>query len=156
MRRLVTIAHVLLPVLVAAAAGGFRLQVGETGPGLPLLMLGGALLGGALALMLESAAVMLGLLKDDASASQRRRSELLREKETLLRSIKDLETDAALGKVDPQQVEPLAGPLRARAGLVLGELERAQHEARAGIEEQIERELARRIGGEGPAGEDAP
>ncbi len=154
MRRLVTISHVLLPVLVAGAAAGFRLQVGETGPGLPLLMLGGALLGGVVALMLESVAVMLGLLREEATASQRRRGELQREKEILLRSIKDIESDAALGKVDAEQAGQLAGPLRERATLVLRELEQAQQQARAGIEEQIERELSRRLGRPGAAEEE--
>jgi hypothetical protein len=148
MRRLVTIAHVLLPLLVAGAAAGVRLQVGETGSGLPLLMLGGALLGGAVALMLESVAAMLGLLRDDAGASQRQRGALQREKEALLRSIKDIENDGALGKVEPEQAAQLTEPLRARAVEVLRELEQAQQRERAGIEEQIERELARRAGGE--------
>jgi hypothetical protein len=148
MRRLVNIAHVLLPLLAAGAAAGVRLQIGETGPGLPLLMLGGALLGGAAALMLESVAAMLGLLREDGAASQRQRGALQHEKESLLRSIRDIDNDGALGKLDPQQVEQLTGPLRARAVEVLRELEQAQQRARAGIEEQIERELARRAGGE--------
>lgn len=158
MKRLVKIARVLLPLLVGGGAAAVRLQAGEAGAALLLLALGGALLGGAVALSLESLAAMVGLLDEQGLASQERRAELERELQTLLRSIKDAEIDGALRKLEPEQARELAEPLRRRALELLGELDRVRLQGRAGIEEQIERELSRRLGGsEGqPAGEAAP
>jgi hypothetical protein len=102
--------------------------------------------------------VRLGLLDEQALAGEERREQLERELQTLLRSIKDAELDGALRKLEPEQARELAEPLRRRALELLGELESARLLARAGIEEQIERELSRRLGGADgqPAGEAVP
>jgi hypothetical protein len=151
MRRWIRIARFLLPLTVASAAAVIRLQAGgaaAVGPGLWLLILAGVLLGGAAAVMLESVAVALDLVGQDDDGGERGRAELARERETLLRAIKDVEIDASLHKIDDEQARQLAEPLRRRALEVLAELGQAS----AGIEEQIERELARRLE-DGAAGE---
>ncbi len=82
---------------------------------------------------------------------RRTRAALEREKALTLRAIKELEFDKAMGKLSEADWQEMSGRLRARAARLMRQLD-----AGAGYREQIERELARRLGAarpvESPAG----
>lgn len=67
---------------------------------------------------------------------------LEREKQLVMRSIKELEFDKAMGKVAQQDFDEMVGRLRARAVGLMKQLDVHEPHYRA----QIERELARRLG----------
>jgi hypothetical protein len=71
----------------------------------------------------------------------RTRAALEREKSLTLRALKDLEFDRAMGKISEADFAEMATRLRARAARLIGQLD-----AESGYREQIEREIARRIG----------
>jgi hypothetical protein len=73
----------------------------------------------------------------------RTRAALEREKTLVLRSIKFLEFDRAMGKVSSDDFDEMSTRLRSRAARLIGELD-----AGAGYRNEIEQEIARRIGGE--------
>jgi hypothetical protein len=76
----------------------------------------------------------------------RTRIALEREKALVLRSIKELEFDRAMGKVSEKDFADMSARLRARAtGLM------RQIDAGAGYRQQIEKEIARRLGSASPA-----
>jgi hypothetical protein len=68
------------------------------------------------------------------------RAVLEREKALVLRSIKELEFDRAMGKVSEKDFEEMAGRLRARAMSLIRQLD-----AEGGYRELIERELQARV-----------
>ena len=72
---------------------------------------------------------------------QRTRVALEREKMLTLRSIKELEFDRAMGKLSDADWQEMSGRLRARAARLMRQLD-----AGAGYRDQIERDLAKRIG----------
>jgi hypothetical protein len=145
-KRLLKIARVALPLLLALVAGAIKLRAGQYGLPLALVMSAGVLLGWAAALALESVATLVGDLSDRTAVAPRTLLQLEQEKETLLRSIKELEFDAALQKLDGEESARLSEPLRQRALALLRELDHARQSPAATVEEQIERELARRLG----------
>jgi hypothetical protein len=71
----------------------------------------------------------------------RTRAALEREKSLVLRSIKELEFDRAMGKVSEKDFAEMSARLRARAARLLRQLD-----AGAGYRDQIEREIERRLG----------
>ena len=71
----------------------------------------------------------------------RTRAALEREKTLLLRSIKELEFDRAMGKVSERDFVEMSGRLRARAVRLMRQLD-----AGAGYRSDIEREITKRIG----------
>ena len=71
----------------------------------------------------------------------RSRAALEREKALVLRSIKELEFDRAMGKLSPKDFDEMAGRLRARAVALIRQLD----EGDSGYREVIERELAARV-----------
>jgi hypothetical protein len=71
----------------------------------------------------------------------RTRVALEREKTLLLRSIKELEFDRAMGKVSEKDFVEMSGRLRARAARLMRQLD-----AGAGYRREIEQEIAKRIG----------
>lgn len=71
----------------------------------------------------------------------RTRVALEREKTLVLRSIKDLEFDRAMGKLSEKDFTEMSARLRARAAGLMRQLD-----AGAGYREQIEKEIERRIG----------
>jgi hypothetical protein len=87
--------------------------------------------------------------------SERVLAALEREKALVLRSIKELEFDRAMGKVSPKDFDEMAGRLRARALMLMKQIDAGG----SGYREMIERELqarlkksgARRAGSSGPA-----
>jgi hypothetical protein len=76
---------------------------------------------------------------------QRTRVALEREKLLTLRSIKELEFDRAMGRLSDEDWAEMSGRLRARAARLIKQLD-----AGAGYRDQIEKDLAKRIG-ESPA-----
>ena len=86
------------------------------------------------------------LATDDVSMfseplTERQRATLEREKTLVLRSIKELEFDRAMGKVSPKDFDEMSGRLRARALSLMKELD----EGGSGYRELIERELKARL-----------
>jgi hypothetical protein len=81
---------------------------------------------------------------DDRTAmvGQRTRAALEREKLFVLRSIKELEFDRAMGKLSESDWQEMSGRLRARAARLIRQLD-----AGAGYRAQVERDLVRRLGG---------
>jgi hypothetical protein len=75
----------------------------------------------------------------------RTRAALEREKTLVLRSIKELEFDRAMGKVSEKDFSDMSGRLRARAARLMRQLD-----AGAGYRGEIEKEITKRIG-EAPA-----
>jgi hypothetical protein len=71
----------------------------------------------------------------------RTRAALEREKTLTLRAIKDLEFDRAMGKISEADFAEMGTRLRARAARLI-----AQLDTERGYREQIERDIARRIG----------
>lgn len=71
----------------------------------------------------------------------RTRAVLERDKALVLRSIKELEFDRAMGKVSDKDFAEMSGRLRARATRLMRQLD-----AGAGYREQIEREIEKRLG----------
>jgi hypothetical protein len=71
----------------------------------------------------------------------RTRAALEREKQLVLRSIKELEFDFGMGKVSKTDFEELSGRLRSRAFGLMRQLDEG-----GGYREQIEREVAKRLG----------
>jgi len=71
----------------------------------------------------------------------RTRAALEREKTLVLRAIKDLEFDRAMGKVSEKDFAEMSVRLRTRAGGLLRQLD-----AGAGYREQIEKEIEKRLG----------
>jgi hypothetical protein len=83
------------------------------------------------------------LPQDDRTVvlGQRTRAGLEQEKTIVLRSIKELEFDRAMGKVSEEDFKEMSTRLRARAARLLASLD-----AGAGYRQQIERDLAKRLG----------
>ena len=103
-------------------------------------------------LMGATALVGLGVLRalrplvspeDDSTSmiGQRTRVALEREKMLALRSIKELEFDRAMGKLSDTDWREMSGRLRARASRLMRQLD-----AGSGYRDQIERDLAKRLG----------
>ena len=76
----------------------------------------------------------------------RTRAALEREKVLVLRAIKDLEFDRAMGKVADKDFAEMSARLRNRATYLIRQLDRG-----AGYREEIEREIAKRVGSIGEA-----
>jgi hypothetical protein len=77
----------------------------------------------------------------DEPPSERARAALEREKALVLRSIKELEFDKAMGKVSSRDFDEMAGRLRARAVTLMKQLD----EGGSAYREIIERELKTRL-----------
>jgi hypothetical protein len=80
-------------------------------------------------------------------AGGRTRAAIEREKTLVLRAIKDLEFDHAMGKVSENDFAEMRTRLRLRAARLIQQLD-----AGGGYREQIEREVARRVGAEPATG----
>lgn len=83
--------------------------------------------------------------------SERARTALEREKALVLRSIKELEFDRAMGKISPGDFDEMAGRLRARAMMLIRQVD----EGATGYREIIEKELGARLAGLAHAGDRA-
>src|SRR5947208_7189157 len=76
-----------------------------------------------------------------AMIGQRTRAALEREKLLVLRSIKELEFDKAMGKLSESDFQEMSGRLRARATCLIRQLD-----AGGGYRAQVEQDLAKRLG----------
>jgi len=76
-----------------------------------------------------------------AMVGQRTRVALEREKALVLRSIKELEFDKAMGKLSESDFQEMSGRLRARATRLMRQLD-----AGGGYRAQVEQDLAKRLG----------
>jgi len=79
--------------------------------------------------------------------SNRARAALEREKALVLRSLKELEFDQAMGKLSARDFDEMSGRLRGRALLLIKQLD----EGGSGYRGIIERELSARMAGKGAA-----
>src|SRR3954454_6936402 len=77
---------------------------------------------------------------------ERTRAALEREKLLTLRSIKELEFDRAMGRLSEADFADMAGRLRLRAGGLINQLDSG-----VGYRDQIEKDLAKRLGSDGDA-----
>jgi hypothetical protein len=86
---------------------------------------------------------LAGSSKDDApeTLGERTRAALEREKTLVLRSIKELEFDRGMGKVSEKDFAEMSARLRARAARLMRQLD-----AGSLYREQIEKEIAQRLG----------
>jgi hypothetical protein len=134
----------VLAALACATAATFFAR----GQGLVAVVLVGAL-------MAASAIVGLAVLRavrplvstfDDRTVmiGERTRAALEREKMLALRSIKELEFDRAMGKLSDSDWRDMSARLRARAARLMRQLD-----AGGGYREQIEKDLAKRLGAAG-------
>ena len=87
---------------------------------------------------------LFGILSADSPQllGGRTRVALEREKALVLRSIKELEFDRAMGKVSEKDFVEMSGRLRARAARLIRQLD-----AKTGYREQIEQEIEKRVVG---------
>jgi len=107
---------------------------------LGVLMATAALVGNA---ALRALRPLVSLEEDrTVMVGQRTRVALEREKLMTLRSIKELEFDRAMGRLSDEDWNEMSGRLRARAAGLIRQLD-----AGAGYRGQIERDLAKRLGG---------
>jgi hypothetical protein len=143
--RFARLSRLACPVLLAGAGAAVKLRGGALGSELALIVLAGAILGWAIAISFESLAVLLVGAQAEA-VSDRGLEELEREKEIVLRSIKELELDAALQKIEERDARELCHPLRQRAVALLHELDRVRADRPGDLEAEIEAELQRRLG----------
>jgi zinc-ribbon domain len=131
----------LIASMVAATVAVMTAR--NTHPLALLLLSGAAIAAGLVGLALHrSAAGFFGLGQDATVPATTRRTEILtREKALLLRSIKELEFDHAMGKVSEADFKDIDGRLRTRALALMQDLERA---ARAPVEAAPSAPAARR------------
>jgi hypothetical protein len=140
-------AHVLILGTVAAATAGALLTHG-TRPANIIFVVLAILATGVVALATYR---MLWPLASGVSSIEpemvggRTRAALEREKTIVLRAIKELEFDRAMGKVSESDCEEMIGRLRARAVRLIRQLDAGS----AGYRELIERELDARLGARG-------
>ena len=103
------------------------------------LMAGAALVGIAVLRMLRP---LVGIEEDRTSMiGERTRVALEREKMLVLKSIKELEFDRAMGKLSDADWQDMSGRLRTRAARLMRQLD-----AGAGYRDRIERDLVSRLG----------
>jgi hypothetical protein len=106
---------------------------------LTVLMAGAAFVG---LMALRTLQPLVGAEEDRTEMiGQRTRVALEREKLLALRAIKELEFDRAMGKLSDEDFREMAGRLRARAARLMRQLD-----AGAGYRDQIERDLAKKLG----------
>jgi hypothetical protein len=135
--------HFYVLASMAAATVGVMLSK-HTHP-VALLLLSAAIVAAGLVGLLAHRA--LAAFSGDAGVElvpidRKKRDTLLREKQLALHAIKELEFDRQMGKVSDRDYQTLLGPLRARALVLMRDLDRASGNYR----EQIERDVRDRIG----------
>jgi hypothetical protein len=146
-------AHLLIVGTVAAASAGALIVHGTRPANIAFVVLAIVSTGVAASAVYRT----LWPLASDVGPIQpemmggRTRAALEREKTIVLRAIKELEFDRAMGKVSEADCEEMIGRLRARAVRLIGQLDAGS----AGYRELIERELNARLGAGSPTEESA-
>ena len=124
------------------------------GQGVTIVILVGVLMATTILVGVAALRTLRPLVSGDedrvAMIGQRTRAALEREKHLTLRAIKELEFDRAMGKLAESDFVEMSGRLRARAARIIRQLD-----AGSGYREQIERDLAKRLGDRRPAIEGA-
>ena len=149
MKRLLEVSRYGAPGLIAVGVAVVGLRAGLAGAPLTLAMLIGALLGWTVMLVVDGVLTWTGPLSGPARLGHRRQQQLERDKQALLRAIKEIEFDATLQRLDPEEAAALSAPLRARAVRLLRQLDEARQQGAMTVEQQIEREVSRRLEGAG-------
>jgi hypothetical protein len=144
MERAIRIIKLSLPALVAAAAVAVMLHAGQAGIPVSLALLGGALLGWAVALVLEATAVLFGASAPGPGLGRQRRRQLERDRGLVKRTLRELAFDARMQRLSDEQTETLATPLRQRAQRLADLLGAEAQAGQSGVDERIEAELTRR------------
>jgi len=136
--------HLLLvATLVAMAAGVFAAQGTSTVNAVAVSVAIGTVAWVAAAAARTVAPLVAPELGEQTEmVGGRTRAALEREKMLVLRSIKDVEFDRAMGKISDADFQEMAGRLRARAAGLLRQLDAD----RSGYRALIERELSTRVG----------
>ncbi len=115
------------------------------GQGIAVVVLGTVLMFGAGLVGLAALRALRPLVSPEgdrvAMVGERTRAALEREKLLTLRTIKELEFDRAMGKLSDADWQEMSTRLRARAAGLMRQLDAAQ-----GYRDQIEKDLAKRIG----------
>jgi hypothetical protein len=131
--------------VLAALACATALTFLARGQGVTVVVLGTLLMGATALVGIAALRAILPLVSsyDDRTLmiGHRTRAALEREKMLALRSIKELEFDRAMGKLSDSDWQEMSTRLRARAARLMRQLD-----AGAGYRDQIERELAKRLG----------
>lgn len=131
----------LLAVILSATAG---FKMGRLGPSAVFIGICAFLLAAAVGLLCQ---VARALLREPAEAAQsmttgRRKKELEREKQSLVKALKELDFDHQMGKVSEADWKEIGSLYRQRAVRVLRQLDAEVGDYRA----LVEREVARRRG----------
>jgi hypothetical protein len=136
--------YVLISMVAATAA---VMLAQDTHPAALLLLSAAVVAAGYVGLAMHRA--LAGFVGDDsarrAPLKESVRAGLEREKALTLRSIKELEFDRAMGKVSERDFADLSGRLRARALVLMEELERATVEEEAAAAKEAARAAAGKI-----------
>lgn len=121
-------AQVFILLSMAAATVAVMLT-GQTHPVALLLLSSGVLACGLAAYFMHSAMAALIAPKGKPAALSSDRLELLQwDKQRVLHSIKELEFDHRMGKVDLKDFQTLAAPLRLRAATLMEDIDRVESE----------------------------
>lgn len=136
----------VLTVLSAIGCGVYLVAAG-TQPGAPFVFVVGSAVALCVTLYLLARTAVAVLVEPQADeervATGRRKKELEREKQTLLKALKELSFDHDMHKISTEDYEKISAGYRARAVRVMRQLDEGAHAYR----KQIEEELARRRGG---------
>ena len=115
------------------------------GQGLVVVILGTVLMASAAVIGLAALRALRPLVSPEADRTvmvgQRTRAALEREKLLTLRTIKELEFDRAMGKLSDADWQEMSARLRSRAARLMKQLDAA-----TGYRDQIEKDLAKRMG----------
>ena len=128
---------VLMSLIAATAAVVMARQPAPEQLVLLSLMIGAAGICGATLYAALAPLVRKNATPARATLSQRARAALEREKLLVLRSIKELEFDRAMGKMSAADFDELAGRLRVRALTLMKQLDAAEPAYRARIEQDL-------------------
>ena len=116
-------------LLSMAAATVAVMLTAQTHPAALLLLSAGVLACGLAAYFLQSALFALISPKArEAALSGERRALLVADKQRVLHSIKELEFDHKMGKINAADFQKLASPLRLRAATLIGDIDRLEAE----------------------------
>lgn len=133
----------LVSVFIGVAIGLYGLLTSHAGPSSVFLGISAFALVLVIGLLARAARSLVEEGADDVvQATGRRKKELEREKQSLLKALKELEFDHEMGKVSDADFREIGGGYRARAMRVLRQLD----EQGADYKALVEKELKARLG----------
>jgi hypothetical protein len=140
----------LLSVIAGIAIGAYAAVTTHAGPSSVFLGICAFTLVLVVGLLLRAARALVEEVGVEAThATGRRKKELEREKQTLLKALKELEFDHEMSKISDSDFRDIGGGYRARAMRVLRQLD----EQGADYKALVEKELKARLGGKAQAEE---